>query len=197
MLDQPNWLSKARFYSSVTTIYIVTLLFAAYIFRPFFVHPPLVEALKSLPISSAPAPVKIISGLPTRIVVPSQGLDLPVDLGVYNLSDNSWSLSGYHAQYAVGTPLANNHDGNTFLYGHNNKYVFGHLRFLNPGDKVLIYTDNNHLFTYNYIGALNVNPDDTSVFHYQGPPMMTIQTCSGDWNEWRRMYKFNLDKIEQ
>ncbi len=197
MQSEPSFVQKARYYSSVTGVYLLTLLFAWQVFSPAFISkPPKVEALKSLPLKTEPAPIKIIAGLPLRIVVPTLGLDLPIDKGEYNQTTNSWTLSGYHAQFATMTALANDHQGNTFIYGHNNKYVFGRLRLLNPGDPIVIYTDNNLVFHYRYDSAVNVGPDDTSVLSYQGPPILTIQTCSGNWNEWRRMYKFTFEKVE-
>ena len=187
---------KARYYSSVTGIYLLTLLFAWQAFSPLSSHQlAKVAALKSLPLKQSTIPVKITAGIPIRIVVPTQNLDLPVDKGVYDQASNSWTLSGYDAQFAYMTAPANDHEGNTFLYGHNNKYVFGHLRFLKPGDPIIIYTANNLVFYYKFDSAMDVGPDDTSVLSYQGPPIVTIQTCSGNWNEFRRMYKFTFERV--
>ena len=186
---------KARYYSSVTLIYLVTLLFAYSVFNPSIIFHSKAEALKSSN-EFAPIPKKIIYGMPVRIVVPSQSIDLQIDKGEYNPVDNSWTLSGYNAQFAMSTSLPNNNTGNTFIYGHNNQHVFGPLKRLNPGDQALVYTDNNHVFTYTYDSASEVSPEDTSVLRYRGHAILTIQTCSGDWNEWRKMYKFDFTKVD-
>ncbi len=195
MRNGRQWAKKARYFSSVTLIYLVTLLFAYAVVNPGFFYHSKVEALKSSNEFVRP-PKKLIYGFPVRIVVPSQAIDLQIDKGVYNPVDNSWSLSGYNAQFAMATSLPNNNTGNTFIYGHNNKYVFGPLKHMNPGDQAQVYTDNNHVFTYTYEKATEVSPEDTSVLRYRGHAILTVQTCSGDWNEWRKMYKFNFTKVD-
>ncbi len=195
-------LAKSRFYSSVTILYIATLLFIWYALNPIahYNHltlPPADNSWVNAPIAPKSTTKKITVGRPVRIVIPSVGIDLPVDEGFYNSADNSWSLSGTHAQFAMPTSLANDDSGNTFLYGHNNKHVFGPLPKISLGDTALIYTDTNHIFTYTFMGAQNMKPEDTTVLEYKGPPIMTIQTCSGSLNEWRRMFTFKFDKVEQ
>lgn len=187
---------KARYISSVTGLYLVALLFAWFIFNPGVTRGGVVQALKSEPIPLSPYK-KILAGRPVRVVLPDQAIDLPVDPGYFDSATNSWTLSGYHAHFAMVTKLANNHDGNTFIYGHNNKYVFGHIKTIQPGQKALVYTDNNYVFTYTYLNTVGVGPDDTSVFDYSGPPILTIQTCSGNWNEVRQMYNFKFQNFNK
>lgn len=196
MRSEPTTVTKARYSSSVTVIYIVTLLFAWFIINPGVTHQAKVEALASAPVPSSPYK-KIMVGLPNRVVLPDQGIDLPIDPGFYDQSNNSWTLSGQRAHYAMVTTLPNNHDGNTFIYGHNNKNVFGRVKAIQPGQKALVYTQNNYVFTYSYVSTIGVEPDDTSVFDYTGPPILTIQTCSGNWNEVRQMYTFKFQNFNK
>lgn len=182
---------KARYISSVTGLYLVALLLVWFMINPGTTKSGTVRALTSQPIPASPYK-KIMSGQPVRVVLPDQGIDLPVDPGYFDAATNSWTLSGYHAHFAMVTKLANNHDGNTFIYGHNNKYVFGHIKGIEPGQKAIVYTANNSVFTYVYQSTVGVGPDDTSVFDYSGPPVLTIQTCSGNWNEVRQMYTFKF-----
>ncbi len=187
---------KARYYSSVMGIYLLTLLFAWYAFSPSWLSHTKVVALPATP--PPPPAVKVTTGLPVRIVLPTLDLDLPVDPGVYNPVDHSWNLAGLRAQFALISALANDYGGgDTFLYGHNNKHVFGHLVNLQPGDQALLYTDNGHVFSYTYDSLITTQPDDTSIFTYKGPTIMTIQTCSGNWFELRQLYKFRFDKLVQ
>jgi LPXTG-site transpeptidase (sortase) family protein len=192
-----GYVKKIRYYSSVCALYGLTLLLALFVFKPH-VHSGVSASSFKLPVElSAQADKPIISGKPMRVVIASLGIDLPIDEGLYNASDGSWSLSGYHAQFATLSPLANDSNGNTFIYGHNNKYVFGPLKKIAPGDNAQVYTDNGHIFLYKFVSTNAVTPDDTSVLNYQGPPIMTIQTCSGAWNEQRQMYVFSFDKVAQ
>jgi hypothetical protein len=188
--------TKARYYSSVTVLYAITLLFAFALFNPF--HGSQSVAATSLPVElvKAEAASQILIGKPVRVVINDVGIDLPIDEGRYNSADGSWSLSGYHAQFAMMTPLANNTEGNTFIYGHNNKYVFGPIKRVSPGAIAQIYTDNDKVFYYSYQNTYAVAPDNTSILQYQGPSILTVQTCSGAWNEQRQMYVFKFDKVE-
>jgi LPXTG-site transpeptidase (sortase) family protein len=191
-------LQKIRYYSSVGALYALTLLFAVIAFKPVSHSLQRTAIASSLPVEvAAEEPSKpILTGKPVRIVIPDVEIDLPIDEGRYNPADQSWSLSGYHAQYAMLTPLANNDNGNTFIYGHNNKYVFGPLKRINPGAIAKVYTDNNRVFSYTFQSTYAVTPDNTSILYYQGPSMLTVQTCSGAWNEQRQMYVFKFDKVE-
>lgn len=197
-----NWpTDRIGHYGSVAAVYLLTLLFAWYAFYPFVApkRPVLAETRRTF---AAPPPaavnqVTVTSGIPVRIVIPALGIDLPVDPGRYNSADNSWTLSSRHAQYAETTAPANDYSGNTFIYGHRNKYVFLYLYRLEVGDRVLIYTSNNNIFSYNFVGAETVAPDDTSILDYQGPPTLTIQTCSGIWNESRQMFKFDFAGVSR
>lgn len=197
MPGEPSKKLMARYISSVTACFAVTLFFGWYILNPNILHGAKVQALSSLPLPNSPYK-RIMSGFPVRIVLPELGIDLPVDRGYFNAADNSWTLSGLRAQYAVITTLSNNHDGNTFIYGHNNKNVLGPIKHIQPGAKAIIYTDNNYVFTYSYQSTVGVEPDDVSLFNYTGPPILTVQTCSGNWNEVRQLYTFkflNFNKL--
>lgn len=142
---------------------------------------------------------KLISGIPTRIVVPGSQIDLPIDQGFYNNADHTWSLSDTNAQFAMITMVANNHSGNTFVYGHATDQVFGRLVSMppQPASEALVYTNNGHILSYRFQAAKESTPDDTSIFNYSGPPILTLQTCTGAVSEWRTMYQYSFEKVVQ
>src|SRR5579884_4183540 len=194
MQNEPSLVEKVRYYSSVGTIYCLTLLFAWAAVHPVS-RPPINRVLLANALEK-PVLFNATSGRPVRIVIPGssyngQVVDLPVDPGYYDPS-NGWTLTGYHAQFAMISQPANNKAGDTFIYGHNNDYVFGALRHVTPavGAQALVYTDNGHIFEYAFQKSYSVAPDDVSILNYQGPPIMTIQTCTGSLNELRTMYEF-------
>ncbi len=194
---------KARYVISVSGINLALLFFVVYLISPgTFKRSPAntslvsAEAVNRVVRASLPPPKAITVGKPVRLTITRLNIDLPIEDGIYNPEDGSWSLSGYHAQFAYPSAPANDSEGNTFIYGHNNKNVFGPLKKIEEGDMVQIFTDNGHVFSYKFEDAVNVKPDDTSVFSYKGPPILTIQTCSGNWNEWRRMFRFSFVKVE-
>jgi LPXTG-site transpeptidase (sortase) family protein len=198
MIGRASGLQKIRFYVSVSAVYALTLLFAAHLLtNAGWMHkkPHYIRYDPQLPIVLTRALV-ITAGKPVRVTVPRLNIDLPIDDGVYDEANRTWTLSGYRAQFALASVVANDYQGNTFIYGHNNPSVFGKLKQLNTGDTMQLYTDNGYVFNYIYTAYQDLQPNDGSVFRYDGPPTATIQTCSGAWNEFRRMYHFNFQEVQ-
>jgi sortase family protein len=204
MPDDCSWLESIRYSAILTGIYLLTITFAVYVIQPSLSplrqsRPVALTRAAQQPRLPVTAPVRVMAGRPVRLVIADDGIDLPVDEGFYNSSDDSWTLSGYHAQFAMLSTLANNVGGETFVYGHNNNYVFGPLRHATPpvGTTALIYTDNGHIFSYIFRGVHSVGPSETTVLAYDGPPILLIQTCTGSLNEWRTEFTFAFDKVVQ
>ncbi|HET7060393.1 MAG TPA: sortase [Candidatus Saccharimonadales bacterium] len=135
-----------------------------------------------------------ISGMPSHISIPGVDISVDVEPGYYNKSSQAWTLSTTKAEYATITPEANNGGGNTFIYGHNRWAVFYKLLQAQPGDEAIVTTSNHHTFIYKMVGRRDTNPHDDSLFRYQGPPILTMQTCSGLWYQNRSLFVFNLVK---
>ncbi len=135
-----------------------------------------------------------ISGTPAHISIPAVNISVDVEPGYYNKSSQTWTLSLNKAEYATVTPPANNGGGNTFIYGHNRWEVFYRLLKAQNGDEAIVTTTNHHTFVYKMVGRHDTNPHDDSLFHYQGPPILTLQTCSGLWYQNRSLFVFNLVK---
>jgi LPXTG-site transpeptidase (sortase) family protein len=161
-------------------------------------HVPHVSASPFIGTAAAlPETVKpTIEGRPVRIEIPALSIDLPVVDGHYNTTRRSWTLSNDKVHYAVMTALANDKAGNTFVYGHNKVGVFRTLSRIKLEDKAIITTDNGHRFTYSFNGALETVPTDDALFHYQGEPILTVQTCSGAWYQNRQLFTFSLESVE-
>jgi hypothetical protein len=202
MQREHSTLTKVRFYLGTAMLYASTLSFGWYILQ----SPQQVAAMSSGSAIHDTAPtlqttfkLKLIMGKPVRIVIPDSGIDLPVDQGDYNPNDGSWTLSTERAQYAMNSTLANNSMGNTLVYGHGTDAVFGKLGATAPavGAEALIYTDNGHIFSYSFQSARDLTPADTSLFDYQGPAILTVQTCTGYFSEWRTMFQFGFNKVVQ
>jgi LPXTG-site transpeptidase (sortase) family protein len=142
--------------------------------------------------STAKSNEPLVSGMPNHITIPSVNISITVDPGVYNKTNQTWSLSLTDAEYATVTPPPNNLEGNTFIYGHNRWAVFYKLLNINIGDEATVTTANNHTFTYKLISEKVTNPTDTSLFSYRGKPILTLQTCSGLFYQNRQFFIFNL-----
>lgn len=137
----------------------------------------------------------VISGVPAAISIRRLGMELIVTAGDYNQQNRSWTLSGRRAHFATISSPANNQAGSTVIYGHNNRHVFGPLKKLQPGDIAQLRTENGYIFEYAYRYSEKTIPSDTRIFNYAGPPVLTLLTCSGLWNEWRQLSHFDLRSV--
>ena len=198
-----NVLQKGRYYSGVILLYAVTLLFAWQLFNPFTPNkgstPVSAQSVVSIPEKKPETVRYAITGKPIRIHIkdPSNGLEinLPVDEGFYDEKTQTWTISGWKAQFAMPSLLANDVQGNTLIYGHNNKDAFGYLARMKPGAEAIITADNGRVFKYVYELEQVLQPDDVTVFKYDGPPTLVVQTCSGNWNELRSLYFFKFVSV--
>lgn len=136
-----------------------------------------------------------ISGIPTKIELPSVGIYLSVLPGYYDSKTKTWTLSLTNAHYAAVSAPANNQSGLTFIYGHNRSGVFSNLAKINPGDQAKITTDNQHVFIYTYRSNTTVAPTDTSLFNYSGKPILVVQTCSGEFFQNRQLFVFDFEAV--
>lgn len=134
----------------------------------------------------------VVSGHPVRLQIPSLNFDLQIIDGVYNVKAQTWNLTTNKVQYATITPEPNSANGNTFMYGHNRREVFEFLYKIKPTAQAIVTTDNGHEFTYSYVGAHTTDPNDDSLFNYQGAPILTLQTCSGPVYQYRQLFTFSL-----
>lgn len=140
-------------------------------------------------------PKVIIQGIPSRVVVPSIGIDLPVQVGVYNPVDSTWTLGTDGAFYANPSVPANNNNGTTLIYAHGQAGLFGALPTIQPGAAAQVYTSSGAVFSYIYRSFQQVDPSDTSIFSTTTLPTLTLQTCTGDWSQYRALYSFDLTGV--
>ena len=133
----------------------------------------------------------IVSGHPISIKIPSLNINLNVIDGVEDAS-GQWTLTTQYAQFATITNPANNHSGDTFIYAHDRKNLFINLHLIQPGSTAEISTSNGYTFFYKYTSTYTLKPTDTSIFDYQGAPILTLQTCSGAEFQNRQMFQFSF-----
>lgn len=129
---------------------------------------------------------------PVRIQVLEADINIPVAQGVYNRSTQKWTLSNDKAHFATMTTMPNQAAGNTFIYGHNRKSVFSRLVGAKPGTTAVVTTENNQRFVYRLRTSYTTTPTDDSILHYSGPPILTLQTCTGAMFQNRTMYVFDF-----
>lgn len=137
------------------------------------------------------------SGRPVRVIIPSVNINVAIEEGNYFKETKSWNVSKTSAHFANQTSLPNNQENNTLIYGHNSTNIFGKTKDLKQGDKLYLETDNNLVFEYQYTDQLKTKPTDISVFAYQGPPRLTLLTCTGFLNKERMFMFFEFLSVKQ
>ena len=164
-----------------------------YVVFLFQITPP-VKAMLAMPahIAVRTKPIAAISGTPTRILIPSIGVDVSIGVGSYDPSDGTWTLDNNRAFYADASVPVNNNNGVTLIYGHARRAVFGRLNEVIEGDEVTVLTDSGYSFHYAYKSKQDVSPGDTTIFNDGGAPTLVLLTCSGPWDAYRTLVSFQL-----
>jgi LPXTG-site transpeptidase (sortase) family protein len=152
------------------------------------------QGLKNTPLIKNDSP--LITGTPDHISIPDVNIDLAVIPGYYNPNDQSWTLTLDKAQWGAMTSKPNNKGGVTYIYGHYRVHVFYTLPKIQPGSLATVTTENGHTFTYRYTSSIVTKPEDTSLFKYQGKPILVLQTCTGAWYQYRQLFSFDLIQVD-
>lgn len=134
---------------------------------------------------------------PDIIRIPDLEIEVDVTSGNYSEVEKNWNVSDSYAQIATISSFPNKVGGNTVIYGHNTNSIFGKTSKIRPGQKAYIETKNGNIFVYEFISEKTVQPSDTSVFEYEGDPILTLITCTGFANEKRRILTFKLIEVEK
>ena len=144
---------------------------------------------------SGPELTEINLGIPTRVVVSSVNIDLPVRTGSYDSTDQTWTLDTQSAFYADRSVPVNDSNGSTLIYGHARFGLFARLPEISEGATAEVYTDSGKVFSYTFTSSRQVKPDDTSIFINSGAPTLALQTCSGPLDIYRTLVSFSLSEV--
>lgn len=158
---------------------------------------PIAMADSTLTYHAPKAPVVRLAkqGVPTRVVVPSVNIDLPVKTGSYQPKNKSWTLDDSAIFYADQTVPANSRNGTTLLYGHGTWPLFGRIVDIRKGATAQVHTDTGLTFIYKYQSSQQVDPSDISMLTNEGPPILVLQTCSGPFDAYRTLVSFKLVEV--
>lgn len=137
-----------------------------------------------------------ITGKPISLSISDLNVDNSVIDGVFDKQSQKWTLTLDKVQYAVMTAQPNDKRGMTFMYGHNRKGVFSKLPSIKEGSIAEVKTENGHEFTYRFVGSKKTSPEDVSVFSYDGPPVLVLQTCVGAFFQDRQLFTFEFVGVD-
>lgn len=124
--------------------------------------------------------------IPVEIIIPSIQIDLKVEPG--QIKDGVWQISQSEATFLAGS-AAPGESGNTVIYGHNLKAIFGNLPYLSIGQKIIVKTKSGK--TYNYIASQKyfVGPDRVDLVSPASEEELTIYTCYGLFDSQRAVVR--------
>lgn len=135
-----------------------------------------------------------VSGMPVRLIIPNLAIDVGIKTGAYDSHQKTYLVDATSADIIPATAPASNKQGAIFIYGHDSNAVLGKTRDIATGDKAYVYTDNNHVFEYAFQSAQVVKPTDTWVLDglNGGEARLKLMTCTGPWDQSRRIMTFTL-----
>jgi len=127
-----------------------------------------------------------VGEMPTQIIIPSIGIDLPIDLG--EIKDSVWQISYNHPTF-LNTSARPGTGGNIVIYGHNKKVIFGNLPYLSLGQKIFLKTGDGKIYTYETYQKDFVAPDRVDLVSPTDKEELTIYTCWGLFDSQRIVLK--------
>lgn len=135
--------------------------------------PPTLEGGEAQPLGLAPSLVIPTPGpkSPTRLVIPSIHVDVPVVAG------DDWEQLKKGAGHHIGSANPGER-GNCFISGHNDVYgeIFRRLEEVKMGDEITVYAGERS-YRYYVRATRIVEPDDVSVMYPTSTPILTLLTC--------------------
>lgn len=124
--------------------------------------------------------------LPVEIIIPSINIDLNVDPG--GVKNGVWQISSSKATF-LDTSAIPGTGGNTVIYGHNKKVIFGNLPYLSIGQEITIKTQDGKLHNYKAENKYFVGPDRVDLVSPSSQEELTIYTCWGVFDQARVVIK--------
>ncbi len=125
---------------------------------------------------------------PSAVEIPQKKLALPVHISVGNLvdipiesflvEDDSLPVSDIKATFTLNSSKPGE-AGNTIIYGHNSNQIFGRMRLLKGGERVVITTDDDQQHEYYVVDVQEYSLDQIDPLHPTNEEILTLYTCAG------------------
>jgi sortase A len=124
--------------------------------------------------------------LPIEVIIPSIQIDLKVEPG--QIKGGVWQISSSGATF-LNTSTPPGESGNTVIYGHNKKAIFGNLPYLSVGQKISLKTQSGKIYNYEVVEKFFVGPDRVDLVSPSDHEELTIYTCWGLFDSQRAVIK--------
>ncbi len=184
-----------RFTFSVSVLHLCVSLLLYVAFRPVPVPVSVTGAPIGAPVSTTefrPAPRVAV---PSRLVVDSLKIDMPVQRASFDTTSEQWTDNGLDASYAEESVPLNNSNGNTLIFAHAQWGAFAALPSIELGALASVYGEKGERYEYVAREIRQVLPSDVGVFSSLGSPRLVLQTCSGPWDSHRTLVYFDFVRI--
>lgn len=136
-------------------------------------------------------------GRPASITFVRQQKTLPVTEGRYSEDLASWTVAAKEVQWIqTGQHLIEGKPAiHAIFYGHATAAVLGVTNDIVAKDTVIITTEKGIALAYRYIGDEVVVPTNLGVLTETDSQRLTLITCKGLNNEYRRLLKFQFEGV--
>lgn len=114
--------------------------------------------------------------VPTRITIEALNIDAPIK--PVTKEGSNWPVIDNGVSYLANSPVPGN-DGNSIMYAHNWKNLFGNLVYAKPGEDVTITFGDGSKKTFVITGTSIVSPQDSSILAPSKDRRVTLYTCTG------------------
>lgn len=120
---------------------------------------------------------------PIRIAISDLGVNLDIKPGAYDKTTGQWNMDDRSAYIATepATPI---------IYAHNRPSLFYPLRNVNENTVMSLHHSDGTVVNYTYVKTRFVTPDDGRVLAEINPRTVILLTCSGLFDETRRLVYF-------
>lgn len=128
----------------------------------------------AVPVQTSLAPD--VRNIPVEIDLPSLNLVLPIM--ARQIIDGKWQDPGHAVGFWEDSPLPGDL-GNSVLYAHNWKNLFGKLYMIRPGDEINIKFLNGEVRSFIIKNTYTVTADETHILAPTDDTRVTLYTCIG------------------
>ncbi len=169
VLKRPKKLQRSK-----SSLFLVLLGLVIFIFGAINYYRVRILSFSKVPVAAAKSTENI--DVPVEIIIPSIQIDLKVEPG--QIQDGVWLISSTNATF-LSTSAPPGTSGNTVIYGHNKKAIFGNLPYLSLGQKITVKTKSGKIYNYTTDKKYFVGPDRVDLVSPTDLETLTIYTCYG------------------
>lgn len=124
-----------------------------------------------------------VQALSASLTIADLGIHLDIKQGVFDRSAGKWNIDDHAAYIVTGsaTPI---------IYAHNRPALFSPLRRIEANASMTLRQPDGTTSYYHYLKTRLVTPDDGGVLSEVNQHTVILLTCSGLFDEYRRLVYF-------